>query len=63
MGMLFRMFAPKPLKKARRATHPVSLITPRTVKRAKMTAVNVTHPAGAAKRSAKRAVVRKARKW
>lgn len=61
MGMLFRMFAPKPLKKARRAAHPVSLLTPRPVKRAKMTAVNATHPVGAAKRASERQVVRKVR--
>jgi hypothetical protein len=61
MGMLFRMFAPKPLKKARRAMHPVSFVTPRPIKRAKMTAVNATHPVGAAKRSAERKVVRKVR--
>lgn len=61
MGMLFRMFAPKPLKKAPRVAHPVSLLTPKPVKRAKMTAVNVTHPVGGAKRAAKRQVVRKVR--
>jgi hypothetical protein len=61
MGMLFRMFAPKPLKKARRAAHPISLMTPRPVKRAKMTAVNASHPAGAVKRAGKRAVVKKVR--
>jgi hypothetical protein len=61
MGMLFRMFAPKGLKRARRMTHPVSLLTPRPVRRAKMTAVNIANPAGAAKRAAKRSVVRKAR--
>lgn len=61
MGMLFRMFAPKPLKKARRMTHPVSMVTPRPVKRTKMTAVNTANPAGAAKRAAKRAGVRKVR--
>lgn len=61
MGMLFRMFAPKPLKKARRMTHPVSMVTPRSMKRAKMAAVNTANPAGAAKRAAKRAVVRKVR--
>ncbi len=61
MGMLFRMFAPKPLKKARRAAHPVSLMTPRPVRKAKMAAVNTTHPAGAAKRAAERAAVRKVR--
>lgn len=58
MGMLFRMFAPKPLKKARRVAHPVSMVTPRPVKRAKMAAVNTANPAGATKRAAKRAVVR-----
>jgi len=61
MGMLFRMFAPKPLKKAKRATHPVSLMTPRPVRKAKMAAVDTTHPAGAARRAAGRAAVRKVR--
>jgi hypothetical protein len=61
MGMLFRMFAPKSLKKARRATHPVSRMTPRPVRKAKMTAVNTANPGGAAKRAAKRAAVRKVR--
>ncbi len=61
MGMLFRMLAPKPLKKARRVAHPVSMVTPRQVKRAKMTAVNTANPAGAAKRAAKRAAVREVR--
>jgi hypothetical protein len=28
MGMFFRLLAPKPLKSARRAMHPVSLIDP-----------------------------------
>jgi hypothetical protein len=58
---LFRMFAPRPVKKARRLAHPVSLVTPRPVKRAKMTAVNATHPAGAVKRAGKRAAVRRVR--
>jgi len=61
MGMLFRMFAPKPLKKARRLTHPVSMVTPRAVKRAKMTAVNTANPVGGVKRAAKRAAVKKVR--
>ncbi len=61
MGMLFRLFAPKPLKKARRMGHPVSVVTPRPVKRAKMAAVNTANPAGAAKRAAKRTVVREVR--
>ena len=61
MGMLFRMFAPRSLKRARRFAHPVSLMTPRPVRRAKMTAVNAANPAGAAKRAAKRAAVRATR--
>jgi hypothetical protein len=61
MGMLFRMFAPKPLKRARRLAHPVSLVTPRQVRRAKMMAINTANPAGAAKRAAKRSVVRTVR--
>lgn len=52
------MFAPKPLKKARRAAHPVSLMTPRPVKRAKMTAVNAANLAGGAKRAAERQAVK-----
>jgi hypothetical protein len=39
----------------------VSLVTPRPVKQAKMTAVNATHPAEAVKRAAERQVVRKVR--
>jgi hypothetical protein len=61
MGMLFRIFAPKPLKKARRLAHPTSMATPRAVKRAKMAAVNTANPAGAAKRAAKRVAVREVR--
>jgi hypothetical protein len=59
--MLFRMLAPKPLKKVRRAAHPVSLVTPQPMKRAKMTAVNTANPAGSAKRAAKRTLVREVR--
>jgi hypothetical protein len=57
MGMLFRMFAPKPVRKARRAAHPVSLLTPKPVKRAKRAATNAANPAGAAKRKARSIVV------
>lgn len=58
MSLLFRMLAPKPLKKARRIAHPVSLVTPRAVRRAKMGAVNLANPAGAVKRKAKSDAVR-----
>lgn len=50
MGMLFRMLAPKPLKKARRAMHPLSAITPNMA--------NVRNPTGAARRAVKREAVR-----
>lgn len=61
MGMLFRMFAPRSAKKARRAMHPVSLLTPRPVRAAKMSVVNASNPAGAVKRAGKRRVVRNVR--
>lgn len=61
MGLLFRLLAPKPIKKLRRAAHPVSLLTPRPVRRAKMAVVDVTHPAGAVKRAGERALVRSVR--
>ena len=61
MGMLFRMLAPKPAKKIRRAAHPVSAITPRPVKRAKATATDIAKPVGGTKRAAKRATVKKFR--
>jgi hypothetical protein len=62
MGMLFRMLAPRPVKKVRRLAHPVSMATPRSVKRAKMAAVNSANPVGGAKRAAKSATVRAVRK-
>ena len=58
MGMLFRMLAPKPVKKVRRIAHPVSLVTPRPLRRAKTTATNAANPAGAVKRTAKRSAVK-----
>jgi hypothetical protein len=50
MGMLFRMLAPKPLKKARRAMNPLGLVTGPIH--------NVTHPLGAPGRAVKREIVR-----
>lgn len=61
MGLLFRMFAPRPLKKARKLAHPVSIVTPRPAKRARMAVVNATNPPGALKRAAETAAVRTAR--
>lgn len=61
MGLFFRMFAPSSVKKVRRAAHPVSLMTPRPVRKAKMAAVNAKNPAGGVKRAAKRRAVRSVR--
>lgn len=61
MGLLFRMFAPRSAKKLRRAAHPVSLVTPRAVKKTKMAVVDVTHPVGATERAAKRQAVKTVR--
>jgi hypothetical protein len=48
MGLLWRLVAPKPLKKARRAvrkaTNPLSLITPRPVKQVRRAVSTVVHP-------------------
>jgi hypothetical protein len=57
MGMLWRLFAPKPLKKARRtvrkASHPVRTATPKPVKQLQRAA----HPASLAKLKAEDAAV------
>jgi hypothetical protein len=65
MGMLFRMFAPKPMKKMRRAAHPVSLLTPRPVRKAKARARDIANPVRGVKRAGKRKAVRSVRgsKW
>jgi len=48
MGLIWRLLAPKPLKKARRtvrkATHPVSLFTPKPVKKIRRAVSTVAHP-------------------
>jgi hypothetical protein len=58
MGMLFRAVAPKPVKKARRVAHPVSLVAPKAAKRAKAKVVNAAKPVGATKRAAKGSLIR-----
>lgn len=62
MGMLFRLFAPKSAKKARRALHPVSAATPRPVRKAKARASDFANPAGGVKRAAKRRTVKSVRR-
>lgn len=61
MGMLFRMFAPKSAKKARRAMHPVSAMTPRPARKAKARATDLANPVGGVKRAGKRRAVRSVR--
>jgi hypothetical protein len=60
--MIFRLFAPRPAKKARRALHPVSAATPRKVKKVKARATDLANPAGGVKRAAKRRTVRSVRR-
>lgn len=69
MGLLWRLFAPKPLKKARRtvrrATHPVSTltwaVTPKPVKKVRRTVGTVVHPIEAAEFAVENQVVRAVR--
>jgi hypothetical protein len=65
VGLFWRLFAPKPLKKARRtvrkATHPVSLITPKPVKKVRRAASTVAHPWEAIEFAAENQVVRAVR--
>jgi hypothetical protein len=61
VGLFSRIMLPSSAKRARRAAHPRSALTPRSAGRAKMRAVDATHPVGAAKRAGKRSIVRTAR--
>ena len=61
MGLLFRLLAPKPLKKARRSAHPISLLTPRPVRNVKRVAAKATNPVGAVGDTLENQVVRVAR--
>jgi hypothetical protein len=65
MGLLWRLFAPKPLKKARRsvykATHPVKALTPKPVRRAKRAAFRVAHPVEALEGAVENQIVRSLR--
>lgn len=48
MGLLWRLFVPRPVKKARRALHPgkvvIRAVTPRSVKRIRRVTFGVVHP-------------------
>ena len=65
MGILWRLFAPKPLKKARRsvykATHPLKALTPKPVRQAKRAAFRVAHPLEALEGAVENQIVRSLR--
>ncbi|HVS84225.1 MAG TPA: hypothetical protein VHD91_01175 [Gaiellaceae bacterium] len=61
MGLFWRLLAPKPLKKARRAAHPISLLTPRPVKTAKRTVGKAVNPVGALGDAVENQIVRSVR--
>src|SRR3954452_51026 len=54
---LFKRLMPKPVRSARRALHPVSLLTPRPVRNAKRMAAKAVNPVGAIGDAAENAVV------
>lgn len=61
MGLLWRLFAPKPLKKARRSVrrvaHPVRTLTPKPIKQVRRAAYGATHPVSATAGALERAAV------
>lgn len=61
MGLLWRLFAPKPLKRARRSArrvaHPVRTLTPKPIKQVKRAAYATTHPLAATTNALERAAV------
>lgn len=65
MGVLWRMLAPRPAKRMRRAVYraanPVSYITPRPVKQVRRAAFSVTHPWEVVERGVEDAIVDAAR--
>lgn len=62
MGVLWKLLAPKPVKRIRRATHPVRIVkravTPVPVRRVKRAAWGVAHPIERTEQGASHAVVR-----
>lgn len=65
MGLLWRMLAPRPAKRMRRAvyraTNPMSYVTPRPVKQVRRAAFSVTHPWEVVERGVENAIVDAAR--
>jgi HEAT repeats/PBS lyase HEAT-like repeat len=59
--LFWRLLAPKPLKKTRRAMHPLSMLAPRPVRNVKRAAAKTLNPIGALGDAAENAVVHAAR--
>lgn len=61
MGLLWRLFAPKSLKRARRSArrvaHPVRTLTPKPIKQVRRAAYTATHPVSATTSALERAAV------
>lgn len=61
MGLLWRLFAPKPVKKARRSVrkvaHPVRTVTPKPIKKARHVTYQATHPWEAAEHGVENQIV------
>jgi hypothetical protein len=62
MGLLWRLLAPKPLKKVRRSVrkvaHPVRAIAPRPIKKIQHTARTVANPLEAAEFAAQNTIIK-----
>ena len=62
MGFLWRAFAPRPLKKARRAMHPVRMtvraVTPKPIKAARRATFGIVHPLEAVESAVADSIVR-----
>jgi hypothetical protein len=60
MGLLWRLLAPKPLKKARRSlrrvAHPIGALTPIPVKNVRRVVYTTAHPVSAASNAVERAI-------
>ena len=65
MGLLWRLLAPKPIKKVRRSmgkvANPVSALTPKPIKKVQRSVRTVTNPASAVERMFEDQVVRAVR--
>ena len=62
MGIFFRLLAPKPVTRIRRATHPVRVVkravTPAPIRKVKRAAWGVVHPIERTEQAVENAIVR-----